>query len=160
MSANSKTSSGIFEALSEFIEKGRLQVAKALLDRGARMDMARTDGLTEAGLALKSDHQDLALWVIAQGCRPRIADLEHDPDGLFKLSPVEAAALGGHCDLLIKMIDKGKIDTTDEQVMNSLREQAQLGEKTEAVAFVDAIRAQTRLHSIMKMAVANVARPR
>lgn len=148
----------LWTALHWAMHTGCLKAAKALIEAGANINALEENGFTPAGRAAWSDVHDEMLWLIAKGCQPTEADLEKDDKGLFKLSPSEAAARGGHCDLLVKMIDEGKIDTTDEQVLIGLREQAKLGEKTEALAFLDAIRAQSKLQSIIKLGGANAAR--
>lgn len=148
----------LWTALHWAMHTGCLKAAKALIEAGANIDAVEENGFTPAGRAAWSDAHDEMLWLIAKGCQPTEADLGKDDKGLFKLSPREAAARGGHCDLLVKMIDEGKIDTTDEQVLIGLREQAKLGEKTEALALLDAIRTQSKLQSIIKLGGANAAR--
>lgn len=134
------------------IYTSKLNSAKPLIERGASMDEKDKDGLTPAGGAIALDAHDAALWLIAQGSQPNENDLNKDTLGLFKLTPSQAAARGGHCDLLMTMMSDGRIDARDDKMMQSLRDQALHGSKEEAVALIDASRAQAKMQAIIEHA--------
>lgn len=131
---------------------GSIASAKALLARGARMEIEDNAGITPAGRAAWNDHQDAALWLIANGAQPTKADLSKDGHGLFSLSPAEAAARIGSSELLIKMMDDGRVDVRDEGLMKMLRHHAIKGCKQEAVALIDASRAHMKMKALIERA--------
>lgn len=131
---------------------GSISSAKVLLARGARIDVEDNTGLTPACRAAWNNHQNVALWLIANGAQPSEAALSKNDNKLLKLSAAQAAARIGHCELLMKMMDDGRIDVSDDVAMKSLRHQAIKGDKQEAIALIDASRAHMKMKAVIEQA--------